>query len=64
MLIDIYNLTGQHIITLADDWQKKGTKVVQWQGLDKNGSPVDSGIYFYKLQTGDFIQTRKMVLLK
>lgn len=64
VLIDIYNLTGQHVITLVNELQEKGTKVVQWQGIDKLGRQVDSGIYFYKLQAGDFIQTRKMVLLK
>ena len=62
--LDIYNLTGQHIITLVDELQEKGIKVVQWQGVDKLGRQVDSGIYFYKLQAEDFIQTRKMVLLK
>ena len=64
VLIDIYNLTGQHVITLVEEPQEKGIKVIQWQGVDKLGRQVDSGIYFYKLQAGDFIKTRKMALLK
>lgn len=64
VLLDIFNLNGQHIITLVNEQQGKGAKVVQWQGIDKKGRKVDSGIYFYKLQAGDFTQTRKMVLLK
>lgn len=62
--LDIYNLTGQHIITLVDELQEKGAKVVQWQGVDKFGQQIDSGIYFYKLRAGDFVQTKKMVLMK
>ena len=64
VLIDIYNLKGQHIVTLVNDLQGKGIKIIQWYGLDKDGHQVESGIYFYKLKAGDFIQTRKMVLLK
>ncbi len=62
--LDIYNLNGQHIITLVNENQDKGIQVVEWYGTDKQGRKVDSGMYFYKLQAGDFIETRKMVLLK
>jgi len=35
-----------------------------WEGTDNNGSPVASGIYFYKAQAGQYTATRKMVLMK
>jgi flagellar hook assembly protein FlgD len=35
-----------------------------WDGLDKSGSQVASGIYFYRLQTNNFVKVRKMVLVR
>jgi flagellar hook assembly protein FlgD len=37
---------------------------VVWDGKDQNGEPVSSGIYFYKLVSGDFSETARMVLIK
>ena len=62
--IIIYNLLGNEIITLLNKKIQAGQHVVTWDGMDNTGQPVSGGIYFYKLQAGDFIQTRKMVLLK
>ena len=55
----IYNLLGQEMTRLVNEVQKAGNHQVTW-----NASNVASGIYFYRLQAGDFVQTRKMVLLK
>jgi predicted amidohydrolase len=62
--LDIYNLSGQLILTLVNEHQEKGLKVIEWNGGNKFGEKVYAGIYFYQLQAGDFTQTRKMVLLK
>jgi flagellar hook assembly protein FlgD len=44
--------------------QEAGTYEVKWDGEDENANEVSSGIYFYRLEAGDFIESRKMLLLK
>jgi hypothetical protein len=60
----IYNVLGQLVRTLVDEPKHPGSYEVRWDGRDEDGNEVASGIYFYKLQAGDFSQTRKMVLVK
>jgi hypothetical protein len=60
----VYNVMGQRVRELLDWEQTAGEHVVTWDGLDDAGRPVASGIYFYQLVTGEFVQTRKMLLLK
>jgi len=55
----IYNLIGEEVAHLIDKLKPAGRYTVTW-----NASNFASGIYFYRLQAGDFVQTRKMVLLK
>ena len=55
----IYNLLGQEVAQLINGPQSAGTHIVFW-----DASKVSSGIYFYRLQAGDFVRTKKMVLLK
>ncbi|NQT27363.1 glycoside hydrolase family 9 protein [candidate division KSB1 bacterium] len=62
--ITIYNAMGQTIATLIEKFQYAGNYHVQWDGRDDSGNWVSNGIYFYKMKAGDFLQTRKMVLLK
>ena len=57
--LSIYNLMGEITAILIDEMQAEGFHKVKW-----NASDFASGIYFYRLQAGDFVQTRKMVLLK
>jgi hypothetical protein len=57
--LDIYDLLGRKIETLVSGKQEAGTHSVVWDGRDKS-----SGIYFYKLQVGDFTETKRMLLLK
>ncbi len=60
----IYNVTGQRVKTLLDRFETTGPKTVQWDGTDEIGQKVSSGIYFYKLEAGEFTQSRKMVMMK
>ncbi len=55
----IYNSLGKQIAVLVNQKLAAGTYEVSW-----NASGFASGVYFYKLETGDFVETRKMVLLK
>ena len=62
--IEVYNVRGQKIKTLVNDNLPAGEYEVKWNGNDDNGSSVASGIYFYKLRSGNDSQTKKMVLMK
>jgi hypothetical protein len=62
----IYNIAGQLVRTVVDEVQTPRPEgfVVEWDGTTDKGSKVASGVYLYRLQAGDFDETRKMVLLK
>lgn len=62
--LEIYNLLGQKITTLADNHQPAGRYHLIWNGRDSHGNNVASGIYFYKLTAGIFTQVKKMVLTR
>ncbi len=62
--IVIYNVKGQKIKTLFDEKMEPGYHSVTWDGKNDNGNPVASGIYFYKMKTGKYTNTKKMILLK
>ncbi len=62
--LKIYNTLGQEVRTLVNSRQEVGYKTVVWDGLNNRGSRVASGIYIYRLQAGDFVQVRKMILTK
>jgi hypothetical protein len=62
--IDIYNIRGQHVRKLVDDVYTDGEHSVVWNGTDEAGRDVASGIYFYRMKTDDFSETRRMILLK
>jgi predicted outer membrane repeat protein len=60
----IYNLKGQKVKTLVNEQLQQGGHSIIWNGRDSNGKRVGSGIYFYKLKTGDFQKVKKMILLR
>ncbi len=62
--IIIYDLLGNEINTIVNEYKQVRQYIVNWDGKDNTGKSVSGGIYFCKLQAGDFIQTRKMLLLK
>ena len=60
----VYDMLGVEIIQLINTTQEAGFKSVQWNATDSMGIPVSAGVYLYKIQAGEFVETRKMVLLK
>ena len=62
--IEIFNIVGQKVRTLVDQDIKPGVYVADWDGKDEKGNFVSSGIYFYRMQAGDFSDMKKMVLVK
>jgi len=62
--ISIFNILGQKVFTLVSGTMDPGVYDREWPGTDQNGSQVASGIYFYKMTAGDFVQTRKMLLMR
>ena len=62
--IDIYNLLGQRVHRLLDERRAPGLHKVSWTGTDDRGSPVSSGVYFYRLTTGDVAETRRCMLIR
>ncbi|MCP4568638.1 MAG: T9SS type A sorting domain-containing protein [FCB group bacterium] len=62
--ISIYNILGQKVNTLVNEEQEADAYEAVWNGDDENGTPVASGIYFYKMIAGEFVETQKMVLMR
>ena len=62
--LEIFNVKGQKVKTLFSGNAEEGNHTVTWNGDDENDDPVSSGIYFYKLKTGEQELSRKMLLLK
>ncbi len=60
----IYNVLGRVVRTLLDESLVAGTHDVVWDGRDDQGNQVASGIYFYRLRSGDYEDTKKMVMMK
>lgn len=62
--LSIYNTKGQLVKNLVTDRVKAGNQSISWNGEDNTGKRVSTGLYFYKLQTGEKSLTRKLLLLK
>lgn len=62
--LSIYNSVGQKVATLVEGNMSAGTHYASWNGKNDQGQPVASGIYFYRLSSTEFNQTKKMVMLK
>tara|TARA_X000000950_G_scaffold265740_1_gene340357 strand:+ start:167 stop:805 length:639 start_codon:yes stop_codon:yes gene_type:complete len=62
--IDIYNMTGKHIISLMNGKKKVGTHNINWSGKDKNDALITSGQYFYQLRTSSSSTVMKMLFIK
>ncbi|MCH8010979.1 MAG: T9SS type A sorting domain-containing protein, partial [Candidatus Marinimicrobia bacterium] len=62
--LKVYDLLGRHVRTLVNESQIAGSYLAVWDGKDNTGGMVSTGIYLYRLETEQFISTKKMVLLR
>jgi hypothetical protein len=63
--IKIFDVLGREVLSLIDNmYQNPGYKSIGWNGLNKDGKQVVSGMYFYVIKTENFSQTRKMLMIK
>ncbi len=62
--IKVYNMLGEHIITLVNRNLSAGNYSIKWNARDKFGNQVASGMYVYQIVAGDFVNCKKMVLLR
>ncbi|MGH1362895.1 MAG: T9SS type A sorting domain-containing protein [Calditrichia bacterium] len=62
--LHIFNVLGQKVTTLVDDKLSAGSYDMRWDGRSQSGNIVSSGVYFYRIEAGDFVKTRKMLLVR
>lgn len=62
--LKVYNTVGQLVKTLVNENLEKGYHNIEWNATDDSGNKLSSGIYLYRLQAGDQVQTSKMILMK
>jgi len=60
----VYNMLGQKVRTLVSEFVDAGYHKAVWDGLDEEEQPVSTGIYLYRLKSGNFSKTMKMALIK
>lgn len=62
--VQIFDVSGSLVRTLVDSWREAGSYRDVWDGRAEDGSVLPSGVYLYSLKAGDFVATRKMILLR
>lgn len=62
--LSVFNILGQEVKTLINKSMEAGSFIVDWDGTTDGGVHVSSGVYFYRLVAGDFVSTKKMMMLK
>ncbi len=62
--VTVYDMLGNAVNNLVNTYQSSGYKSIQWDATSNQGEPVSAGVYLYKIKAGDFVDTKKMVLVK
>ena len=62
--ITVYDLLGNMVRNLVSEYQSSGIKSVQWDATNEQGQSVAAGVYLYRIESGSFTNTKKMILLK
>jgi hypothetical protein len=60
----VYDVSGRLVNTLVDGVLGEGKHSVNWNGINSNGANVASGVYFYRMDTKDYTESKKMILLR
>ncbi|HEX5132807.1 MAG TPA: FlgD immunoglobulin-like domain containing protein, partial [Candidatus Krumholzibacteria bacterium] len=60
----VYDVRGARVRTLVNGERAEGRYIAEWDGRNDQGSPVSSGVYFYRMTSTRFSETRKMLLIK
>ena len=62
--LTIYDILSKPVAVLVNNFEDAGYKIINWNGLDERGQKLNSGMYFYKINTGYFKEVKKMIILK
>ena len=62
--LTIYNILGQQVRLLTNETRPAGRYSIRWDGRNAQGGPIASGVYFYRLEANDYIEVKKMLLLR
>ena len=62
--LDVFDIRGRKIRSLVSSIQPGGEYIVPWDGLNDFGQPLTSGIYYYRMQSEDFVDIKRMILLR
>ena len=62
--INIFDLKGANIMSLVNSIQSAGYKEISWNGLNSSGSQLPAGLYFLTIQTEEYFNSKKMILLQ
>ena len=62
--ISIFDISGNLIKMLVNEVKSAGFYSARWDAINEKGLPISAGVYFYKIQAGNFVDTKKMILLK
>ena len=64
VILEIYNITGQRVRILIEEPQFAGFHSALWDSRNAAGVKMPTGIYFYRIQAGSYVKTKKMILVK
>lgn len=64
VVLKIYDINGKEVITLVNEQQPAGNYRIVWDGMNTQVRPVSSGVYFYQLDAGPFVEVKKMALIR
>ena len=62
--LEVYNIAGQRVATVVDEYLSAGYHQAVFHGVDDSGRQLASGVYLHRLVAGDYVETRKMLLIK
>ena len=62
--LSVFNIRGQLVKTLVNGYKSAGKYIIHWDGTNSSGQRVPTGAYFYRLISGNYSETRKMILVK